>query len=94
MDKEILFNCCTNCEAPDWTQFASLELGGCREDPDEEGHINGGYDRYEAEFFTVYSRCHKGYAEAITDWHGSFDEVVSTTEELARLSGLPLEIVC
>ncbi|MDX0455474.1 hypothetical protein GOC72_18640 [Sinorhizobium medicae] len=94
MNNAILFNCCTDFAAPDWSQFTALELGGCRMDPDYDGSVNGGFDRYEAEFFSVYARFGDGECDAITDWHGSYDEAVSTTEELSRLSGLPLTIVC
>ena len=94
MDNATLYNCCTDGVAPDWSQFDGLELGGCCMDPDHEGSVNGGYDRYEAEFFTVYAHLKEGGCEAITDCHGPFDGAVSTAEELARLSGLELLIIC
>lgn len=94
VDNSMLFNCCTNEEAPDWSQFDALELGGCCMDPEHDGSVNGGFDRHEAEFFSVYGHHKEGSCDAITDWHGSFDEAVATAEELARVSGLPLNIVC
>ncbi|MBY3335516.1 hypothetical protein HFN99_01030 [Rhizobium laguerreae] len=91
MDNSILFNCCTEAKEPDWSRFSNLELGGCI---DDDGYTIGGIIREEAEFFTVYGRLKGDVCEAITDWHGSFDEAVCTAEELARLSGLPLEVCC
>lgn len=28
-ENKTLYNCCTNSEEPDWTQFDWLEIGGC-----------------------------------------------------------------
>lgn len=97
MDNSILFNCCTDHAAPNWSQYYALELGGCIEAKctvTSDTWTEGGYHRSDAEFFTVYGHLKEGGCEAITDWHGSFDEAVCTAEELARLSGLPLEVRC
>lgn len=93
MSDETLFNCCTNGVAPDWSQYDGLELGGCRFDSDE-GHVNGGLDRHEAEFFTVYGHLNEGGCEAITDIMGDFDAAERVGEKLAELSGLELQIMC
>jgi hypothetical protein len=91
MDNNTLFNCTTGWLEPDWNEFTHIELGGCR--PSEDG-INGGFDRYEAAFFTVYARDQEGYAEAITDINGTFDDAMAVAERLTELSGLELEVVC
>lgn len=94
MENDVLFNCCTNAEEPDWSRFDGIELGGCEMDPEEDGVVNGGIDREQAEFFCVYGHLKEGGCEAITDWHGSFEEAVGIAAELARISGHPMSIVC
>lgn len=82
----ILFNCCTDNRAPDWTRFKSVEVGGCI---DHGGETEGNVPDDRAEFFTVYARLHDGCAEAITDSSTRpIAEFVART--IARLSGLPL----
>jgi hypothetical protein len=93
MDNALLFNGCTNHEAPDWSQFSTLELGGCINCDDDDGYVVGGIGRTNAEFFTVYGRFKDGPCEVITDLH-TFDEGVTVGEHLATLSGLSLTIVC
>ncbi|WP_296084135.1 hypothetical protein [uncultured Agrobacterium sp.] len=94
MSPDILFNCCTGNAEPDWSLFDAIELGGCIMDTDDDGYVTGGIDRENAEFFTAYGHLKEGGCEAITDWHGSFDEAVATAQELSRISGLPLHIHC
>jgi hypothetical protein len=87
-----LFNCCTNGTAPDWSNYAELVLEGCRDisrNPDEGTEISGGFDRHEAEFFGVYAISHEGYADAITDVHGTMAAAEDIMHHLSGLSGLP-----
>lgn len=62
----ILFNCCTDNREPVWSEFKSLEIGGCTTGHD--GYIVGGVSEKDGvEFWTIYGRRHDGCAEAITD---------------------------
>ncbi len=91
MDANVLFNCCTNGVAPDWSRFKSLETGGCITDtmPNGDTYTVGLVEDDRAEFWTVYARDHEGYAEAITDCE-SRAAVDRTAAELSRISGLPV----
>lgn len=92
MADAILFNCCTDNAAPDWTRFDWLETGGCTTERDAKGNewINGGESDDVAEFWTVYGRLKEGGCEAITDCatRAAVDDVAG---QLAKLSGLPLQ---
>lgn len=90
MTPEKLYNCCTNYEPPDWSQFDGLELGGCI---DDDGVTEGGADRDDAEFFTVYGHLKVGGIEAITDCQ-TFDEGRAVMDYLSDLVGLPGEVFC
>ncbi|KQS84277.1 hypothetical protein [Rhizobium sp. Leaf383] len=85
-----LFNCCTDHATPDWTRFDGLELGGCT---DDEGYTNGGIDRKDAEFFTIYGHLKEGGVEALTDVK-DFNDAQLVLAELASISDLPTSIVC
>jgi hypothetical protein len=66
----ILFNCQPNAQAPDWSQFEAIQIGGCINDAEEgaeDTHIIGGIERDQAEFFCVYGHLKTGGVEAITD---------------------------
>jgi hypothetical protein len=85
-----LFNNCTDHRAPEWSQFATLEIGACKDDPADPGHTIGLLtDDAEAEFFTVYGRHHSGEAEAITDCP-TRSRAEQVAAELCRISGLPM----
>lgn len=87
-----LFNCCTNGTAPDWGQYTELVLEGCRDmsdDPEAGTEISGGFSRNEAEFFAVYAISHEGYADAITDIHGTLSAADDILNHLSNLAGLP-----
>ncbi|MBB4200584.1 hypothetical protein CCR94_18185 [Rhodoblastus sphagnicola] len=85
-----LFNCCTNCLPPDWSQFSFITIGGCKDDPDDPGHTLGLCSDEEAEFWTVYAR-HKepDSGEAITDCKTKA-EAEAVAAELSKLSALPI----
>lgn len=85
-----LYNNCTHCLAPDWSTFERLEIGGCIEDPDELGHIIGGQDDAEAQFWTIYGRSADGDTEAITDCP-TLPDAVMVAHELAAVSRLACE---
>lgn len=87
----VLFNCCTGNAAPDWSQFKSLEIGGCRQEVAENGKTftDFGIPDNEAEFWTVYAREHGGCACAITDCP-TRTAADQTGKALSELSGLPL----
>lgn len=91
MDPEILFNCCTRLQEPDWTQFKAILVSGCIERRD---HIDPGQDLARTEFFGIYGIHHSGEAEAITDTRLGADlaeaEVIAAA--LAARSGLPIEL--
>ncbi|GEM_PF-2507212 len=92
----ILFNCCTDLEEPDWRTFSDLELGGCidaAEDGESGTMIEGGISRDEAQFFTIYGRLIAGGCEAITDCI-SFHDAECVAAQLCERSSLTLEIVC
>lgn len=96
MDNATLYNCCTDCAAPDWSLFDNLELGGCKdlsEEGDDDTYISGGYSAAEADFFTIYGHLKTGGCEAITDCK-TFDEAVDVGLELTALSGLRVFVVC
>lgn len=85
-----LFNCCTDNAEPDWTDYAGLELGGCR---DDDGATITGATLAKAEFFTIYGRDPNGYAEAITDVGHSIRNALHVLWELNRRTGLPVSCV-
>lgn len=90
----VLFNCCYQCVAPDWTLYASLSLGGCKTDPEDDGQTLGNMTLAESEFFTVYGITPEGYAEAITDIGNgaSMEEAITVMGRLSGLSGLPSRV--
>lgn len=90
MQPSTLFNCCTSQQAPDWSRFASLEIGGCIDDPDDSGHTIGDIDFDAAQFFTVYARTHDGDCEAITDCP-TLDDAHAAGAILSGLSELPMK---
>lgn len=73
-------------KAPDWSQFDSLELGGCVRDHEMEGFIYGGAPATKATFFTVYGRFKDpdGTCEAITD----ADSAVEALAVAAEVAGM------
>lgn len=88
-----LFNCCTDCQAPDWSQFSWLETGGCTTETNPvtgQEWTNGGEPDDVAEFWTVYGRLKEGGCEAITDCY-TRAEVDSVAQRLSELSGLPIQ---
>lgn len=87
----FLFNCCPGDIAPDWSQFKSLEIGGCVTETEENGDTFtvGGKSDAEAEFWTVYGRHHSGEAEAITDCK-TRDAAERAASQLRDLSRLPM----
>jgi len=88
----VLFNCCTNFTAPDWTQYRSLDLAGCHE-VGEEGIVSG-YAEDESDFFAVYAVLHDGCSDAITDVvaGASLDFAKDILRQLGEISGLPTTI--
>lgn len=81
----------------DLTRFYRLEVGGCI---DKGASIAGGIPREEAEFFTVYGRCHPDLehggaclAEAIEDYP-SFEAAKSAAEALSQHGGLDFIVAC
>ena len=90
-----LFNCCSKSEEPDWSQFDALELGGCVNvsESDDETWFEGGYDRTQAELFTVYGHYPVGGAEAITD-ACDFETAMEIAQHLQGRSGLKLAVMC
>jgi hypothetical protein len=91
--RKRLFNCCTDCLAPDWTQFSFFTVGGCKDDPDDPGHTLGLCSDEEAEFWTVYAYREPGDGEAITDCK-TRAEAEAVAAELSELSGLPIGWPC
>lgn len=87
----FLFNCCRDHIAPDWSQFKSLEIGGCVTETEENGDTFtvGGKSDDEAEFWTIYARHHSGEAEAITDCK-TRDDAECAASQLRDLSRLPM----
>ena len=95
-DGAVMFNCCTNHEAPDWKSFDAIEIGGCRNDADEGAEdtcICGGYAANEAEFFTVYGHLIEGGVEAITD-ASTFEGARKIATYLASRYGFQINIIC
>lgn len=92
-----LYNCCTDFIEPDWRMYQALELGGCRDagngGPGDDTDIHGGFNRHEAQFFTVYGQLHTGEFDALTDCD-TFDAAVETLGQLGIISGLPTTITC
>lgn len=96
MDGAVLFNCCTNNEAPDWKLFDAIEIGGCRNDADEGADdtcICGGYSADEAEFFTVYGHLIEGGVDAITD-ASTFEEAQAIATLFAKQNGFEIVVTC
>jgi len=92
LDGAVYFNCCTENAAPNWSQFASLETGGCTTETNPatgETWTNGGESDDVAEFWTVYGRLIEGGCEAITDCK-TRAEVDAAVLRLSELSGLPI----
>lgn len=87
-----LYNCCARGLEPDWTVYAELVLEGCKDlssNPEAGTEISGGFDRHEAEFFGVYAIHAEGYADAVTDVHGTLEEAERIMAKLSERSGLP-----
>lgn len=100
LDGSTYFNNCTNHAEPDWTQFDAIEIGGCTVDYDENGEpadMHGGYDRDEADIFTVYGHYREGLEdvglEAITDC-ATLEDAERIADVLAERAGLPVYIMC
>jgi hypothetical protein len=90
--KQELFNCCTDCKEPDWSQFDALEIDGCIDDG--EGNTTPGYHRDLAEFFTVYGHLKVGGAEALGDFD-TLDGATAAAAEMSTMSGgLPVNTFC
>ncbi|MGQ3044140.1 MAG: hypothetical protein ACT6R7_16480 [Brevundimonas aurantiaca] len=91
MTPEILFNCCTRLQEPDWTQFKAIHISGCI---DGGEYIEAGQPAASAEFFGIYGIHHSGEAEAITDTTAGADlaeaEVIAAA--LSARSDLPVEL--
>jgi len=89
--KATFFNNCTNNAEPDWSRFKSLYIGGCRPDPDDEGHTLGCQTNEDATFWTAYGVLASGpdadLSEAITDVV-DLTRAVYVGAHLANLSGL------
>lgn len=91
-----LYNCCTKHEAPDWARFDAIEIGGCRNEADnnvDETYICGGYEAAEAEFFTVYGHLIEGGVEAITD-APTLDEASRIANLFSSRNGLKIHVMC
>lgn len=94
--EDILFNCQPNAQAPDWSLFDALEIGGCindAEEGDEETNIVGGIMRDEAEFFTVYGHLKTGGVEAITDVE-SYQGAENIAALFALQTGFAIHVHC
>ncbi|WP_027578464.1 hypothetical protein [Bradyrhizobium sp. Ai1a-2] len=87
----FLYNCCSGQIAPDWSQFKSLEIGGCVTETEENGDTFtiGGKSNSEAEFWTIYARHHSGEAQAITDCT-TRDAAECAASQLRDISRLPM----
>ncbi|MDI6625899.1 MAG: hypothetical protein QME55_14300 [Brevundimonas sp.] len=95
IDPAVLFNCCTDGAQPDWRDFTVLQIGGCRMDPDGDGAVDGGQDRANTEFYTVYGINADGEALAITDLpDANLDQAKAVADTLSGLSGLSVELHC
>lgn len=79
-------------DTPDWSRYSALEIGGCI-DCDGAGTIEGGHDRNEAAFFTVYGRLTEGGCDAITD-AATFDQIAEIAARLGAISGLQINTYC
>ena len=92
----ILFNCCPNGQAPDWTLFDAIEIGGCineAEEGAEDTHIIGGIEREQAEFFCVYGHLIEGGCEAITDVP-TFEGALNIATAFAAQTGFAVHVYC
>lgn len=96
MDNAVLFNCCTDHAEPAWSMFTKLVLGACKNlsDDPESTWFNSGFDRSEAECFTIFGADQNGDCEPITDIHGTFDEAMLVLVALVRRSHLTWEVDC
>jgi len=64
----MLFNCCRDNAAPDWSEFDALETGGCTTESDwprNEHFTNGGEADDVAEFWTVYGHLKSGSVQVV-----------------------------
>ena len=96
LEDSVLYNCCTNNEAPDWKRFDAIEVGGCRNDADQGADdtcICGGYTADEAEFFTVYGHLIEGGVEAITD-APTLERAQAIANIFASQNGFEISIFC
>lgn len=90
-EPQVLFNCCTDHAAPDWTQFTALEICPCFVEtlPDGSTCTHGGCDEAEANIWCVFGCSPVDGLHDITDCSTrAAAETVAC--ELSRLSGLPL----
>ena len=88
MDNEKLYNNCAGFREPDWSQFESLELGGCI---DVDGDTTPDVKADDAHFFTVYGRTKDKLFEAITDCNSAL-EALKVGAHLSLVSGLPITL--
>ena len=96
LEVSVLYNCCTNHEAPDWERFDAIEVGGCRNEADQgadDTYICGGYTADEAEFFTVYGHLVEGGVEAITD-APTLERAQAIANIFANQNGFEISIFC
>ena len=84
-----LFNCQPDNAAPDWSAYATLQLGGCI---DHDGETEGLVSHDKADFFTVYGIDADGIADAITDTPttATLANARTLAGDLSALSGLPV----
>lgn len=66
---DVLYNCLTDNNPPDWSLFDAIEIGGCIDasESEDETLIVGGISPSEAQFFSVYGHLKEGGVECFTD---------------------------
>ncbi len=88
-----LYNCCTDCQEPDWSQYDYLEVQPVIECFDDDGQCSCEVlplDESDwADFWSIYARLPCGEVEVITDIK-SESEIYKISQYLSKRSGLKL----
>lgn len=91
-----LYNLCSGGMEPDWQQFDAIEISGCvneAEADDESTCYCSGYNRHEAEIFTVFGHLREGGCDMITDCD-TLDDAERIAAIFAAKTGYPVHVFC
>jgi hypothetical protein len=91
MHNSILFNCCPDNAAPDWSQFTALEICPCEVETLADGSTitHGDCAAADATMFCVFGCSPVDGLHDLTDCE-TLELAEQVAAELSRISGLPI----